>query len=222
MTSVVLEADNASLAGTSLFDIDHPEIRSGVAKVLQGGPGDDKTKAVAFYYAVRDGISYQVFGTGLRDDDLRGSAIMRSKRGFCLHKAILFATLCRAEGIPCRISAARVTNHVSSPNLAKLVGGDVFLHWFNQVWLDGRWLNVAPIFGRLLCQMYRIPPLEFDGTGDAFVQGHVVGASMKYLEPPKHFETPTSEELIAAVAAVHPLMITKSRIVPKEREIAAL
>ncbi len=215
-------ASRSVLCETALFDISHPDIRAAAVSLLQDTPQDDVAKAVAFYYFVRDEISYQVFGTGLRGEDLKGSAILRSKKGFCLHKAILFATLCRAEGIPCRISAARVRNHVTSPTLSKLVGGEIFLHWFNEVQINGRWLKAAPVFSRLLCKIYQIPPLEFDGRSDAYVQGHVGNSSMEYLDDPTRFEAPAAQDLIRHVAATHPLMVPGSGRVPSEREIAAL
>ncbi|WP_323781200.1 transglutaminase-like domain-containing protein [Leisingera sp.] len=212
----------AALTATEVLDIQHPDVRAASERALADGAEDDTAKAVAFYYAVRDGISYEVFGTGLSDNDLKASSILKARRGFCLHKAILFAALCRSQGIPCRIAAARVRNHISSPNLTKLVGGDVFLHWFNQVWLQGRWVKAAPVFNQLLCRIYRIPPLEFDGTGDAFVQGHMDGQEMQYLDSPVRFEAPTAEQLVQHVGRHHPLMVPDSLRVPREREIAAL
>lgn len=216
------EALNSVLSETALFDIAHPDVRAAAALILQKTPPDDVSKAVAFYYFVRDEISYQVFGTGLREEDLKGSAILNNKKGFCLHKAILFATLCRSEGIPCRISAARVRNHITSSNLSKLVGGEIFLHWFNEVQLNGKWLKAAPVFGRILCQLYKIPPLEFDGHNDAYVQGHVAKNTMEYLDGPARFSTPTAEDLTRQIATTHPLMVSGAGRVPSEREIAAL
>lgn len=221
MTSLPPE-QRVALTATELLDIRHPDVCAAAERALADGAEDDTAKAVAFYYAVRDGISYEVFGAGLSETDLMASSILKARRGFCLHKAILFATLCRSQGIPCRIAAARVRNHISSPNLTKLVGGDVFLHWFNQVWLQGRWIKAAPVFNQLLCRIYRIPPLEFDGTGDAFVQGHVAGQEMQYLDAPVLFDAPTAEQLVQHVAINHPLMVPASLRVPSEREIAAL
>lgn len=105
---------------------------------------------------------------------------------------------------------------------AKLVGGEIFLHWFNEVDLGAGWIKAAPIFNKLLCQLYRIPPLDFDGSGDAFVQGHVGAAEMRYLEPPQIFEAPSAAELIAHVCAHHPRMVTAQGRIPSEREIARL
>lgn len=210
------------LAETPVLDFGHPDIQKHLDWVLNEVEDSPRARAVAIYYAVRDGISYQVFDTDLSPAGLRGSAVSAARKGFCLHKAILFATLCRGAGIPARIAAARVSNHVSSPNLAKLVGGEIFLHWFNEVDLGAGWIKAAPIFNRLLCQIYRIPPLEFDGTGDAFVQGHVGATEMRYLDPPRIFETPSAAELIAHVSAHHPLMVTPHGRIPSEREIARL
>lgn len=221
MTMTMTMNPDPAMTETSVIDSSHPDIRRSLDRTLAGKGGDEKSRAVAIYYAVRDGVSYEVFGADLGPEALRGSAVLKSGKGFCLHKAILFATMCRAAGIPCRIASAPVRNHISSPNLSKLVGGEIFLHWFNEVWLEGRWIKVAPIFNKLLCRIYQIPPLEFDGTGDAFVQGHVEQSEMEYLDTPQIFEAPTAEELIALVAAHHPLMVSADRRVPRERDIIA-
>lgn len=202
------------LTETSVLDFNHPDIQRGLSFILSETERTSRARAVAIYYAVRDTISYQVFGTELNAENLCGSAVLNSGKGFCLHKAILFATLCRGAGIPCRVAAARVRNHVSSPKLKKLVGGEIFLHWFNEVHLDDRWIKAAPIFDKLLCKFYRIPPLEFDGTGDAFVQGHVGQTKMEYLDSPQIFSSSAAAQLIAHVKAHHPLMVTADGRVP--------
>lgn len=46
--------------------------------------------------------------------------------GFCVHKLILYAAVLRAVGIPSRLYYGDVRNHLASPRLRELVGGDVF------------------------------------------------------------------------------------------------
>jgi hypothetical protein len=40
-------------------------------------------------------------------------------------------------------------------------------HALNSVCLDGKWVRATPVFTKLLCRLYGITPLEFDGTADS-------------------------------------------------------
>ena len=124
--------------------------------------------------------------------------------------------------IPCKTELGARNDSCNSTITDPLLLKPGFLHWFNQVWLRGRWIKAAPVFNQHLCRIYRIPPLEFDGTGDAFVQGHVDGQEMQYLDTPVLFDAPTAEQLAQHVASNHPLIVPASLRVPREREIAAL
>lgn len=203
--------------------VDHGDERVGafVARALGAGCHDSRGAAKALYYAVRDGIFYEIFGTDL-GEGLRASGVVRARRGFCLHKAILYAAACRAVGIPSRILAAPVRNHVTSPAIRHLVGGDVFLHWYDEILLDGEWLKVAPIFNVMTCRLFGIAPLEFDGYRSATEQPYVGESRMVYLAEPTIFADPTRAELVGHVARYHPRMVTPARRVPSERETAAL
>lgn len=215
-----LTSINTALIETSVLNFRHSSIQEYLEKTLPA-ERNSKADAIALYYAVRDDINYQVFNTSINANSLCGSSVLSSGKGFCLHKAILFATLCRGANIPCRIVAARVRNHISSPALHQLVGGEVFLHWFNEVSIDGRWLKVAPIFNKLLCRIFNIPPLEFDGTKDAFVQGSTEQSEMEYLDEPRFFDTPIAAQLVEHVQVNHPLMIQANGHIPSEREFMA-
>lgn len=129
-----------------------------------------RDKVVALYYAVRDGVDYDVYGTDLSRPGLRASTIATTRRGFCLHKSILYAAAVRSIGIESRLVSGLVRNHLASDRLKQLVGGDVFLHWLTQIRIDRQWLYVTPVFNKLLCKLYRMAPLEFDGTADALYQ----------------------------------------------------
>jgi hypothetical protein len=203
--------------------IDHRSERVGafVARALGSGCHDSRGAAKALYYAVRDGIFYEIFGTDL-GEGLCASGVVGARRGFCLHKAILYAAACRAVGIPSRILAAPVRNHVTSPSIRHLVGGDVFLHWYDEILLEGEWIKVAPIFNVMTCRLFGIAPLEFDGRRSATEQPYVGESRMIYLSEPAVFTDPTRAELVDHVARYHPRMVTPARRVPAEREMAAL
>lgn len=156
------------LAVTEFLDHDHPAVTAFVADALAGRWGTPKENAVALYYAVRDGLDYEVYNADLSRAGLRASAIIARGQGFCVHKSIVYAAVCRAAGIPSRIVFTDVRNHLASPRLRELVGGDVFrFHALNSVLLDGRWVRATPVFNKLLCRLYGITPLEFDGTADS-------------------------------------------------------
>jgi transglutaminase-like putative cysteine protease len=123
--------------------------------------------AVALYYAVRDGILYEVYGTDLSREGLRASTIASCGSGFCVHKSILYAAAVRSVGIPSRIIVAEVRNHLASERLKQLVGGDTFVHCLTSIHLEDRWVKVTPVFNRILCRLYGISPLEFDGRSDS-------------------------------------------------------
>ncbi len=138
---------------TDFLDHRHPTVQAFVDKALKGtdretaGPVE---LAVTLYYAVRDGIHYEVYGADLSPEGLRASSIITGGKGFCLHKSVLYAACCRAVGIPARLHYSDVRNHLASDRLRSYIGGDVFFHGLATVYLDGRWLQVTPVFNKLL------------------------------------------------------------------------
>lgn len=210
-------APDPYLASGEVLDHESEHVRVFVEKALRGAAHGDRAQAVALYYAVRDGIFYEIFGSNV-GPDLSASAAIREGRGFCLHKAIIYAAACRAAGIPCRLLATTVRNHITSPTIAALVGGDIFLHWYNEVRLDGEWLKAAPIFNALTCKLHGIEPLEFNGRHNAIEQPYH-GNSMVFLSPPVRFDNPLRVELCELVRAHHPKMIGPKGRVPRAIDI---
>lgn len=198
-----------------IIDADHANVKAFVDAALGNAPLSEQEIVVKLYYAVRDKIAYEVFDTDISENGLRASSIVKSKRGFCLHKGILFITACRSKGIDCRLVASLVNNHISTPELQDLVGGEVFLHWYNEVKVDGKWLKVSPVFNKLLCKLYAIEPLEFDGVSDAIAQSYKGDSQMNYIGSPEVFENPSPAELIKLVNTYHPKMVTPNGRVPK-------
>src|SRR5690606_9685208 len=64
------------LAVTEFLDHDHPAVTAFVADALAGRWGTPKENAVALYYAVRDGLDYEVYNADLSRAGLRASAII--------------------------------------------------------------------------------------------------------------------------------------------------
>ncbi len=153
---------------TEFLDHDSPVVRRFVHDALRDEDTTDVQRAVRLYYAVRDGLLYEVYGADLSRSGLRASAIISAGTGFCVHKSLVYAAALRAVGIPSRLIFGDVRNHLASDRLRRLVGGDVFcFHSLTSVFLEGRWLKATPVFNKLLCRLYRIAPLDFDGAADS-------------------------------------------------------
>jgi transglutaminase-like putative cysteine protease len=174
------------VAATPSLDYEDPIVQAFVDRTLADRHGSPRENAVSLYYAVRDQILYDVYDADLSPDGLRASSILGKGRGFCLHKSIVYAAACRAVGIPSRLVFADVRNHLASGKLLELVGGNVFFHGLTSVFLDGRWMKVTPVFNKMLCRLYRMTPLEFDGTTDSLYQPYDA-ENRRYMEFVKHY-----------------------------------
>lgn len=138
------------------------------ARKASAGAGDDVSRAVKLYYAVRDEILYDPYCSGEERRYFRASDCLRAKRGFCIPKAALLAAAARSIGIPARVAYADVRNHLSTKKLLELMGGDLFIwHSFTELCLEGRWVKATPAFNLSLCQRLGVHPLEFDGRNDS-------------------------------------------------------
>ncbi|HEU4924574.1 MAG TPA: transglutaminase domain-containing protein, partial [Burkholderiales bacterium] len=127
-----------------------------------------RERAVSLYYAVRDGVPYNPFLDFADPNVYKASAVLEASQGFCVGKAALLAAAARAEGIPARLRFADVRNHVCTPRLRELMGGDVFVyHGYVELEIEGRWLKATPAFDLALCERFGVVPLEFDGREDS-------------------------------------------------------
>jgi transglutaminase-like putative cysteine protease len=218
MTATLPSREATSLASGEVIDHDSPEVAAFVEKALNTSTIDPRTQAVELYYAVRDKIFYEIFDTDL-GAGLSASGTIRDRRGFCLHKAVLYVAACRHVGIRSNLLAAPVQNHINSPAITELVGGDVFLHWYCEVNVNGTWLKVAPTFNRLTCRLYGILPLEFDGVASAIDQPYLDARKMIYLAEPWSYDNPTRAELVSLVAQHHPRMVNSANRVPTDKQL---
>ncbi len=159
--------DEGSLAATALMDVDHERVRA-FAEKQAGSLGSDRDRAVALYYAVRDGIRYDPYELSATVEGMRASATLEKGRAWCVPKAILLTAACRALDIPARVGFADVRNHLSTERMRRHMKTDVFFwHGYTAIWLDGAWLKATPAFNIELCEKFRLKPLEFDGTADS-------------------------------------------------------
>lgn len=199
-----------TLMTTDFLDHDEAGVRAFVTRVAPpaGSPAD---RAVALYLAVRDGVRYEVYGADLSRTGLAASAVLRRGAGMCLHKSVLYAAALRAAGIPSRLVLTDVRNHLASDRLRALVGGDVFrYHCLVSVRLDGRWVKATPVFNRMLCRLYRMDPLDFDGTADSMYHPFDRNGRrhMEFLRFRGEFDDLPYDEVITGLRAAHPGMFT--------------
>lgn len=156
----------ASLSATLLIDSDHPEV---AAFSEQHGQGkNDRDRAVALYYAVRDGFRYDPYRIDLSPAGMRASSVLAAGYGWCVPKAALLAATCRAAGIPARVGYADVRNHLSTERMRQTLKTDLFAwHGYTDIWIDGAWRKATPAFNVELCIRFGLLPLEFDGNNDS-------------------------------------------------------
>ncbi|MET0134520.1 MAG: transglutaminase-like domain-containing protein [Kibdelosporangium sp.] len=196
---------------TEFLDYESPVVRAFVGKALRddGAAMTDMERARALYYAVRDGIHYEIQGADVSRAGLRASSIITHNMGFCVHKSIVYAAALRSVGIPCRLFYGDVRNHITTGPLEKLIGGEVFsYHGLTSGYLEGKWVKVTPVFNKLLCKLYRITPLEFDGRSDSMYHPYDEEGRrhMEFVRTHGDFDDVPYEKLITGIRANHPLL----------------
>jgi len=182
------------------------------AQQCAGDAETDRDRATRLFYGVRDGLRYDVYGADLSREAMRASAILGSRTGFCIHKSIVYVAAARSLGIAARLAFVDVRNHIASPRLIELVGGDVFrFHAYAEVWLDGRWIKVTPVFNRTLCLLFGVQPLEFDGASDAVAQpfDRKGNRYLEVLHDHGSFDDFPFDTCMAALRAHHPRLFAE-------------
>ena len=160
----------AFLAPTRFIDSDAANIVELARRTVSAGRSDVEN-AVALYDAVRDDIAYTPYCDYQSMATFTASAVLERGAGFCVGKAAVLAAVARAAGIPARVGFADVRNHLCTPRLRELVGGDVFyFHGFTELFLDGRWVKATPAFDRTLCEKFGVTALAWDGRSDSLFQ----------------------------------------------------
>src|SRR5512146_3596441 len=134
---------NPTLAPTPLIYSDHPAVADFARRHAEGA--DERERAVALYYAVRDGFRYDPYRIDLSPQGMRASGVIAAGYGWCVPKAALLAAACRAVGIPARVGFADVRNHLSTERMRQVMQTDVFFwHGYTDVLLDGAWRKATP------------------------------------------------------------------------------
>lgn len=162
------------------------------------GVEEDTERAVAVYYAIRDGILYDPYSADISVAGLKATTVLEEKRGWCVSKAILLAACCRALGIPARLGYADVLNHLSTEKLRQRMKTNVFYwHGYTALYLDDRWVKATPAFNIELCEKFGLKPLEFNGRDDSIYHAFDQAGNrhMEYLHDRGQFLEPPIEAM---------------------------
>ncbi|WBB95616.1 transglutaminase-like domain-containing protein [Solwaraspora sp. WMMA2080] len=127
--------------------------------------------------------------------------------GFCVHKSIVYAAVMRSVGVPSRIYYGDVRNHLASPRLEELMGGKVFtFHSLTTVFLEGKWVRVTPVFNKILCRLYGIRPLDFDGRADSMYHPYDNEGRlhMEFLKSHGEFDDVPYDMVVGGIREAHP------------------
>ena len=196
----------SELAPTALIDSDHPAVAAFAARHA-GEATNDAERAVALYYAVRDGFRYDPYRIDLSPRGMKASTVLANGYGWCVPKATLLAAACRAAGIPARMGFADVRNHLSTERMRQVMGSEVFFwHGFTEILIDGAWRKATPAFNLELCDRFGLLPLEFNGREDSLYhpfdrQGH---RHMEYVAQRGSFDDVPLERIVADFAEHYP------------------
>ncbi len=159
--------DPATLAPARFVQSDDPGIVAFARKAAKGAT-DQRDAALRLYYAVRDCVLYDPYVRFNHPETYSAKDVLAKGSGFCIPKAALLTACARAIGIPARLGFADVRNHLATPRLIELNGGDVFFwHSFAEILLDGIWVKATPAFNLSLCERFGVHPLEWDGRTDS-------------------------------------------------------
>jgi transglutaminase-like putative cysteine protease len=194
-----------TLAATALIDSDHPAVIEFAGRHARGS--SDIERAVALYYAVRDGFRYDPYRINLAPEGMKASAVLANGYGWCVPKASLLAAACRASAIPARVGFADVRNHLSTERMRQMMGTDLFYwHGFTEILLEGAWLKATPAFNIELCERFGLLPLEFNGREDSIYhpfdrRGH---RHMEYVAQRGSFDDVPLAQMVADFAKLYP------------------
>jgi transglutaminase-like putative cysteine protease len=174
---------------TYYFDYDSAPIQKIIKEFEHLSSKQDIIKQL--YLKIRDDWRYMPFNIGLAKAHFKASAIAKKPDGHCIDKAILYIACLRAFDIPARLHLAKVSNHIATERLEKIIGtNELAPHGLVDVYHNRKWVKCSPAFNKELCDLYKVDVLDFDGTEDAVLQEYNKSNEkfMTYLEDYGHFE----------------------------------
>lgn len=178
------------LRSTEFINSNHPKVQ-GFAQQAILGAKDDVEMVKRLYYVVRDGFRYDPYRLDFSKEAMKASSLLKRDYGYCIEKSCLFAAACRVIGVPSRLGFANVRNHIGTAKLEAVLQTDVLVfHGYAEIYLNGKWIKVTPVFNKELCEKLNVAPLEFNPNGDSVFQEYDQngGLFMEYLHQYGHFE----------------------------------
>lgn len=197
------------LAPSYCVDSEQPDIVALARRLIEPG-ASNLENAVTLYYWVRDEIRYNPYSVSVEIEGYRASAVLESKQGWCVPKAILLAALCRAAGIPARLGFADVRNHLSTESMREMMQTDVFYyHGYTAIYLNQQWVKATPAFNVQLCDRFGLKALDFNGVEDSIYHefDRAGNRHMEYLnDRGQHLDLPY-DEMMSLFQDHYPLMM---------------
>ncbi len=196
-----------TLEPAAMVDSDHPAVIAFAREHARGA--DARERAVALFYAVRDGFRYDPYRIDLSVHGMKASSVLANGYGWCVPKAALLAAVCRAAGIAARVGFADVRNHMTTERLRQSMGSDLFVwHGYTDVWLGGAWLKATPAFNIQLCDRFGLLPLDFDGRSDSIYHpfDRAGNRHMEYVTMHGTFDDVPLQRILDAFAEHYPNM----------------
>jgi len=196
----------AYLQAGRFVDSDDPTVIAFASQAVSGIDGE-RERALALYYAVRDGVGYDPYCVGPDPDYYRAGACVTRGSGFCIPKAALLVACARTIGIQARVGYADVRNHLSTPRLEAMIGGDVY-HWhsYADLFLGGHWVKSTPAFDAALCERMGVHALDFNGVDDSLFQEYNRAGDrhMEYLAERGTFADVPYDTIVTDFERLHP------------------
>ncbi len=158
---------NQALKPTPIIESDNEKV---VEKACEVSASCDnyveKTRRI-FEFA-RDEIVYNFAPDVDSKEILKASHTLRIGNGFCIQKAVLFAALCRAAGIPAKIGFQHIRSHKIVGKILDFRGSNEFeYHGLNSVYLKGKWIKLDCTLDKKLSEKKGYKLVEFDPEEDS-------------------------------------------------------
>ena len=90
------------------------------------------------------------------------------------------------------------------------------------MYLDGQWVKATPVFNKLLCKLYGMAPLEFDGRADSLYHPFDGDGNrhMEFLSSYGDFDDVPYDLVISTMRSKHPKFLSGTSTTPSGSLIA--
>ncbi|MEN9578505.1 MAG: hypothetical protein RJA70_1514 [Pseudomonadota bacterium] len=168
-SAAAVQVGSRATSSTDFLDAVHPDVSAFARARAAGAQGSDALQRL--FAAVRDELRYDPFVDYGDPECYRASSVLRAGRGFCIGKAAVLAACARVVGLPSLLGFADVRNHLATPKLLELIGGDMVVwHGYAVVLVNGRWVELSPAFDRQTCERLETVVVDFNGNDHALLQ----------------------------------------------------